>query len=1398
MYLPHVYLDLTTDGTPGWVDITSDVLARPGIRWNYGILSNDVDERIAGSGVLSLVLNNRTGQYSPDNASCRAGFGMSNRIKIAYEGDLLDSNYEILWVSLQETYGSDVTAYATNFGYDSDLFRAHDVYATDLGYDSNGFIWATNNGYTSDNNWRSSDPATYCSDDGYDSNGFTWTYATDNGYTSDNGWRSSDAATYCTDSGFDSNGFTWTYATDSGFGSDGVWEVNEYIVFATDFYGGGLFDSNGQGTSDWNSNAIATDGGFTTNTSGEVFLSGTDSGYGSDGLVWATDYGYGDDLDRHATDLWSVDSDEIESTNALGMGSDWYNSSNFVDYFDVVWETYYVFQTSDYWAVSSDLPAHLGWTSNIYASDYGAQASDVPDYDVATDLVAASDTIWTNSSDLPAACGWASETWSTDLTVYTQLAGVATDVLFGDTPTSTLLYGESFRNTSDTFRLSQITAWGVMYPTTVSEAGTYNIFVYAHSGTYGATDSSRGAQLAVSVNVLGTDTLTTNFSYWTFGFTGANQISLTSNVPYIWEMYVNAPGTDGINIQGTGTNAYPGIAFLNAATRTTSTESGGKDYFFKVEGYKYLTTTNAFELASDFATDGITASNVGVSSNIDKIWGGDNDATDFVDVLESTDVTFLYASNFGLATNVGGGIRYGSDVTSSNILDLFAVATDAGYDSDGFVYAINNYYSTSYTLYATDNGFDSNGVSVSPATYCTNSGFDSDGFTWTYASDAGYNTDLGRLVATYCTDDGYDSDGFTWTYATDNSYLSDGKQYATDYSATSDVLDSDGFDWSWSTDAGWSSDGTDYGSDNYADGMILGYYQDTDASFIGYTNFSLADGLYHPLSTDRTPSGIYYRYTSDGGTSNTAIYKGGDFSLNLWFQVADNETWVFGTDGGVSSDTTYVELFDFDSFYGTDELRVNLSAHSTDTIRSIEAAVTVGTDTLLTKFPVGTSTDWFHVVVSVDPGTSISVYLDGALLGNSSCPNYSGTDFDQEILTCYSQAVPCFLGSLGHLGIFNRALTAEEVAAITTRNEFQKDVLYTLSSGPPDFYWQLGATVASTAITLEDGVNTSNADEFTKFVGDLTNIQPNPDIAGPKTVEISAHDWMGKAGQYPIGPVPVQNEQLSGTVIRAILDYSDIWPQDSEIDVGANSFVYSVDESNAGTLMMGELNRIARSEPGYIYTRGGATSDGDRGETFVFDDRTARQVLPSAVMSLSDTNSSDYMTKLSVVQSLPKIYNLVRITAHPQSIDAADEVIYALDTDSIPEIPPNGTFYMYAEYLDVDLAYEVIGAIDVKAPVRNVDYEVHTGTAGGSDVTEDVRETILVTSSDNLIGYWTLLNTETIALRDELQPAGDAAQSNAPRASGSLGVTGVSTFIGSEKTYLKPPTKISTGIKSTR
>jgi hypothetical protein len=554
---------------------------------------------------------------------------------------------------------------------------------------------------------------------------------------------------------------------------------------------------------------------------------------------------------------------------------------------------------------------------------------------------------------------------------------------------------------------------------------------------------------------------------------------------------------------------------------------------------------------------------------------------------------------------------------------------------------------------------------------------------------------------------------------------------------------------------------------------------DTDymivSSDVSQDDVTFYDGLYHLRVSSTDGYAALQHFATDGYPASDGLMAG-DFSISVWMKISSDHDWTFTTDVP-SHSVLAIMSFDDVAYAALGVYLIGTGSTSDGTYNdSIQVVASASTDEATVEYSKNGSTDWMNIVATASASdNALCIYVNGSLVAKTTCSSDLGTlgtstDFSELILFGGGNAS---LASFAHLATFNRALTQNEAQAIYEHTEFQEDILYALLGGPPVRYWRLGGkTSASQGEWSESPMETENANVYTKFVGRISDVRVQSDIGGDKIAEVTVTDWIDRAARFEPGPVPIQVSQLTGKAIENLLGYSLIFPMDISIDEGTFTPTYSLNKGENSNILS-QLAKLARSEPGYIYVRGGASSDGDPGEVFVFEDKNERQLSASTdvVLTLSDGGTSDFTVPFRMEMSLSNLYDDVIVTVHPSAVDADPTVVYQLDTNTTITLPGQSQTTIDAEYTNSDTSYELVGALDVVTPVRNVDYEI-LNNIGGADMSGDLREAIKATSSDTLIAFYPLTDTSTYFIREEVVSNSAASGSSSSRRTSSAGVSG--------------------------
>jgi hypothetical protein len=126
----------------------------------------------------------------------------------------------------------------------------------------------------------------------------------------------------------------------------------------------------------------------------------------------------------------------------------------------------------------------------------------------------------------------------------------SSDYSFAAYPADNGAFYQSFTTPNDgvSYKLTSLT---LRTPKGVGATGTFQIEIYAHTGTYGTSSAPTGSALATS-EVNDQDDISATTGENIFTFSGANQITLTPNTHYVFVVKcLTLSGTIGLELDST-------------------------------------------------------------------------------------------------------------------------------------------------------------------------------------------------------------------------------------------------------------------------------------------------------------------------------------------------------------------------------------------------------------------------------------------------------------------------------------------------------------------------------------------------------------------------------------------------------------------------------------------------------------------------------------------------------------------------------------------------------------------------------------------------------------------------------------------------------------------------------
>lgn len=241
---------------------------------------------------------------------------------------------------------------------------------------------------------------------------------------------------------------------------------------------------------------------------------------------------------------------------------------------------------------------------------------------------------------------------------------------------------------------------------------------------------------------------------------------------------------------------------------------------------------------------------------------------------------------------------------------------------------------------------------------------------------------------------------------------------------------------------------------------------------------------------------------------------------------------------------------------------------------------------------------------------------------------------------------------------------------------------------------------------------TYSAVTYTKFRGKVRAISPMPGTGRGERVDVVAYDGMGDLMDADAREVTLQTSKTEAQLLTTLLDSlpTDAQPVARDLNTGIDTYPYAFDNVGGGTKAAALAKDIIGSAYGIAFFKG----DG----TFAYRNRHTRATGSSA---FTLTNS---MHGLVVPSSLDKVYNRVRVTIHPKSVDAAATTVLAAQTGTAPDITAGASLTVWLNFRDPDETKRLIGGTAAVAPVATTDYTANDAADGtGTDRTGSITVT---------------------------------------------------------------------------
>jgi hypothetical protein len=237
----------------------------------------------------------------------------------------------------------------------------------------------------------------------------------------------------------------------------------------------------------------------------------------------------------------------------------------------------------------------------------------------------------------------------------------------------------------------------------------------------------------------------------------------------------------------------------------------------------------------------------------------------------------------------------------------------------------------------------------------------------------------------------------------------------------------------------------------------------------------------------------------------------------------------------------------------------------------------------------------------------------------------------------------------------------------------------------------------------------------TKFRGKVGAIDPDAGQYARQRVRVIGYDGMRDLAEADVRSVSIQVNQSESVLVSSVLDSLDTGAQPvaRDIDTGVDSYPYAFHDVGPGEKALSLIKKVAINAFAFVAMKG----DG----TFILRSRSSRATGASAYSFVNT------MHGLTAPSSLDQVFNVVRATIHPKTVDAAATTVIYSTTGTPPAINPGETITIWADYRDPSNTATLIGARDVVNPlVSGTDYSGNSQVDGlGSNLSASLSVTVV-------------------------------------------------------------------------
>lgn len=268
--------------------------------------------------------------------------------------------------------------------------------------------------------------------------------------------------------------------------------------------------------------------------------------------------------------------------------------------------------------------------------------------------------------------------------------------------------------------------------------------------------------------------------------------------------------------------------------------------------------------------------------------------------------------------------------------------------------------------------------------------------------------------------------------------------------------------------------------------------------------------------------------------------------------------------------------------------------------------------------------------------------------------------------------------------------------------------------------------------------------------GKITTLLPDAGKYGPRQVHVTAQDCIGDLAQNDAIQIAPQLNQSEDALIQAVISAmpAAAQPPAVSLDTGVDTYPYAFDTIGGGVKALSAITDVAVSAYGWVYCLANGT--------LRYESRHTR-ALKTSSFTFTELTHDDVV----VPSALDNVYNRVRVTIHPRTIDPAATTVLCAATGSVL-VGPGQTVTVWDTYRDQTNTLKLIGGTGFVTPiVATTDYLGNTASDGsGADVTASIG---VVTTTFAASAKFDITNSGTVdAYVTRRQVRGKGIYDNAP------------------------------------